>query len=79
MPTLRHDKRIQAVLPLYFRIISYKRVIVKRNKNICLYNIHVKSFILVSKIPYGVFGTSFFILRRHYARGKGNDRKRKER
>lgn len=49
MPTLRHDKRIQAVLPLYFRIISYKRVIVKRNKNICLYNIHEMPCILLTE------------------------------
>ena len=49
MPLLRHDKRIQAVLPLYFRIISYKRVIVKRNKNICLYNIHEMPCILLTE------------------------------
>ena len=37
MPTIRHDKRIQAVLPLYFCIIPYHCGIVKRNKNICLH------------------------------------------
>ena len=37
MPTIRHDKRIQAVLPLYFCIIPYHCGIVNRNKNICLH------------------------------------------
>lgn len=36
MPTLRHDKRIQGASHLYFCIISYRRGVVNRNKNICL-------------------------------------------
>ena len=49
MPTLRHNKRIRAAFSPYFCIISYKRVIVKRNKNICLYNIHEMPCILLTE------------------------------
>ena len=56
MPTIRHDKRIQAVLPLYFCIIPYHCGIVKRNKNICLHYFASVFFLLF--FPRRLFGDS---------------------